>query len=1041
MYDRAPIDPGTEDPLAKISACVPSGSKVLDVGCAVGRLGEYLSQNKKCVVDGIEVDQSAAAIAARFYRDVIVHDIEQAGWWTELYGRRYDVVVCADVLEHLREPDALLKRLTQMLAPGGRLLLSVPNISHAGVLWELFMGDFRYRNRGLLDKTHLRFYTERSLLRALADNGYKGHTVARIRLPVDMSEFAEHRARNDIPPYLWQTMCLAEQSDVYQFVVEARPLGGAGLEPLPCDSKSADIGLVSKGDTRVSLYWRDGPESFDENHKTSLAISVGDWCKVLKFAIPTNARKSQMRLDPSEAVDYLRLHDLVLRRMAEELWRWDGRGASLRSGYSQELSVGDRSLGSLGIGLWTRGSDGWFEIPAPAAIVAQADTVEVVLSSPAITHDYLYSLELAAQRRVAGDALRREGCDGVMPEIRELPEAIKNEARHAGATVSPRKKWHDYRKALAGALSNLPLHSAMHLGINWLRARRSADGGMRGDYANWIRAFDTLTEADRRRIRADIAGWEDPPKISIIMPVHETPERFLIAAIESVRAQLYPFWELCISDDASSAPHVQRVLRHYMDEDDRIKVIIRREKGHIANASNDAIGIATGKYLALLDHDDALSEHAVYWLAKEVMAHPECDLVYSDEDKIDEDGNRMEPFFKPEWSPHLAISQAYLGHIVCFSARILQRMGGALFDPRFDGSQDYDAWLRISSYARGIRHVARVLYHWRKHSRSTAGNADSKPYAHDAGRNAVRRYVEERYPGNCVRVKDGMFRFTYALEFSLPEECLVTIIIPTRDRVDLLRPCVNSIKAKSSWTRYEIIIIDNGSVDEETMSYLSALEMGNHNIRRIRIAEPFNWSRLNNAAAKIAKGRVLVFLNNDTEIISHDWMEYLAGYALLPDTGVVGGLLLFGDGRIQHSGVVVGMGGWADHVFRDMYPEHSVGPYVSPILTRNVLAVTGACLAIERGKFEKIGGFDEGFVVCGSDVEIGIRAYRNGYFNVLCAEARLYHMESKTRDPAHVPESDFARSAEKYRPYRLEAVDPFFNPNLTMTSTVPKVKC
>lgn len=359
--------------------------------------------------------------------------------------------------------------------------------------------------------------------------------------------------------------------------------------------------------------------------------------------------------------------------------------------------------------------------------------------------------------------------------------------------------------------------------------------------------------------------------------------------------------------------------------------------------------------------------------------------------------------------------------------------------PESNGAQDYDLWLRASLKARKVEHVPRVLYHWRLHETSTSLNSDSKPYAHEAGRKAVESYICDRYRSarSNIQIADGEYAFTYKAEFDLPKQLVVSVIIPTRDRVDLLRPCVEGILNRSSWKNLEVLILDNGSREEQTQEYLHSIQKSDPRVRVVRADIPFNWSRLNNIGARESRGDVFIFLNNDTQVISPGWIESLAGYASLPDVGVVGGLLLFEDGTIQHSGVVVGMGGWADHVFRTQQPSHFVGePFVSPVLTRNVLAVTGACAAITREKFELLGGFDESFIICGSDVELCLRAYRHGYFNVMCAEARLYHYESKTRTP-HVPEEDFKQSDVKYAPYRVHKVDPFYNPNLSLAKTMP----
>lgn len=562
----------------------------------------------------------------------------------------------------------------------------------------------------------------------------------------------------------------------------------------------------------------------------------------------------------------------------------------------------------------------------------------------------------------------------------------------------------------------------------------SAPAG-RNDYQEWIRRYDTLDDDRRRQMRDAVQHWQSPPLISVVMPTYNADPLWLTQAIESVQAQLYPHWELCIADDASTDPRIRPLLEGFARKDERIKVQFRPQNGHISEASNTAIEMATGEWMALLDHDDLLHQSALYNIAAIVQENDDTDIIYSDEDKLDYDGNRCMPLFKPDWSPHLALSQAYLGHLVCYRSSLVREIGGCRAN--CDGAQDYDLWLRASLKARRIVHIPKVLYHWRMHAESTAATPDSKPYAHKAGRIAVENYVKERYPSAPVEVVDGAHTFTYELKFNLREDLKVSIIIPTRNRVDLLRPCIQSILEKSTWQNFEIIVLDNGSDDQETIDWMKAVSFNDKRVRVISADIPFNWSRLNNIGASNATGGVYVFLNNDTVVISPDWLEKLAGYALLPDAGVVGALLQFEDGTIQHSGVVVGMGGWADHVYRMQPAAHRCDTFISPVITRNTLAVTGACAAISADRFHEIGGFDEEFIVCGSDVEICLRTHARGWYNIIIGEVRLFHFESKSRDPAKIPQSDFDQSKRKYEPFRTKNYDPFFNPNLSLMTTKP----
>jgi len=548
-----------------------------------------------------------------------------------------------------------------------------------------------------------------------------------------------------------------------------------------------------------------------------------------------------------------------------------------------------------------------------------------------------------------------------------------------------------------------------------------ADSG-KSTYETWI---------DDDALRFPYVAGTSQRLVSIIMPTCNTPVTFLKEVIASVRGQSYPHWELCIADDSSTEPHVRALLDAYSENDSRIRVTYRADRGGISHASNDALAMARGEIVTFLDHDDVLHVDALGEIVVRFDGG-DVDVVYTDHDALGEDGRRRFPFFKPDFSPDLLLTQMYIGHLVAFERQFLERVGA--LRPRFDGAQDYDLMLRCMGLNARVGHVPKVLYHWRQHSGSTSSNADSKPYAHVAGLLAIQDYLDQHVPG--ARVADGVGTFCYDVRYPFADdEPLASIIIPTRDGVDLLETCVNSIIGRTDYARYEILIVDNGSVKPETHEWLARRsEAGD--IRVIGAAVPFNWSHLNNIAAAQTRGDVLVFLNNDTEVLDSDWLRRLCENALRPDVGVVGPLLLYPDRTIQHAGVVVGMGGWADHVFKALDPVHAQTLYVSPVMRRNVLAVTGACMAIARSTFSKIGGFDEAFIVCGSDVEICLRAFHAGLLNVYLPESTLVHHESKTRDPRAIPENDFVLSALAYSPYR-EAGDPYYSRNLDTMSPVP----
>jgi GT2 family glycosyltransferase len=543
------------------------------------------------------------------------------------------------------------------------------------------------------------------------------------------------------------------------------------------------------------------------------------------------------------------------------------------------------------------------------------------------------------------------------------------------------------------------------------------------DYETWIASHELVAPVVERG-----------PLISVVMPTYETPETFLQEVIASVRAQRYLNWELCICDDASTLPHVRADLDFAAANDARIRITSTPEQSGIAAATNGALALARGEYIAFIDHDDLLHPDALGSLAA-AFGRGQFDVVYTDHDCINEHGHRSNPYFKPDWSPDLFTAQMYIGHLLAVRKDLVEELGGLRSDT--DGSQDYDLVLRCIAHGANVGHVPRVLYHWRQHAGSTAANANSKPYAHHAGRRAIQNYLERVCPG--ARVEDGGQTFCYDVRYPLDETAhRVSIIIPTRDGYDLLRTCIDSLCEYTAYRNFELLVVDNGSRDPQMLKWLERKQ--SEGVLRVLPADiPFNWSVLNNLAARQSKGDVLVFLNNDVEIIDERWLGRLVENALRKEVGVCGPLLLYGDGTIQHAGVVVGMGGWADHIYKGAKALHMQCYAVSPVLRRNVLAVTGACMAITRERFEQLGGFDESFIVCGSDVDFCLRAYREGLLNVYVPEARLIHHESKTRDPRKIDENDFARSAAAYAPYRTEG-DPYFHPALDPMSTTPRLR-
>ena len=554
----------------------------------------------------------------------------------------------------------------------------------------------------------------------------------------------------------------------------------------------------------------------------------------------------------------------------------------------------------------------------------------------------------------------------------------------------------------------------------------------RNDYAEWVRRYDTLTDEARGVMRTRIDSFSRKPLISVVMPTYNPKPAWLIEAIESVRNQIYSNWELCIADDASTDKAVLPILEKYANEDARIKLVLRKKNGHIAAASNSALERATGEWVALLDHDDLLSEHALFWVAEAIHKNPDVRLIYSDEDKIDGVGRRRDPYFKCDWNVDLFYSHNMFNHLGVYRSDLVADVGG--FRVGLEGSQDYDLVLRCLERIdkNQIHHVPRVLYHWRASVGSTAQSVDAKPYAMLAGERALNDHFQRKAVNAKVECVGCGYRVRYALPAAPP---MVSLVIPTKNGLHLIRPCVESILQKTTYPNYEILIIDNGSDDPSTLQYLAELRTEGR-IRVVRDNRPFNYSGLNNAGVKFARGMLVGLLNNDTEVIVPDWLSEMVSIALQPGVGAVGARLWYPNETLQHGGVILGMGGVAGHVHHNL-PRHHGGFFGRAILVQGFSAVTAACVVIRKAIYEEIGGFNEKTLpVAFNDVDFCLRVREAGYRNVWTPYAELYHHESATRgnDDAREKQARFATEAQfmTQRWNDLLLNDPAYSPNLTL---------
>lgn len=550
-------------------------------------------------------------------------------------------------------------------------------------------------------------------------------------------------------------------------------------------------------------------------------------------------------------------------------------------------------------------------------------------------------------------------------------------------------------------------------------------------------ALNNLAGIKKQLWRGDMASIHGP-RISILVPVYNTPPRFLKACVDSVLLQTYADWELCLHDDASTHPNTLQVLSRLQKADLRIKLSRSSANQNISLATNAALEMASGEYVTFLDHDDALDPDALSQVAAAIAGNPQAEWIYSDEDKIEPSGLRHTPFFKPDWNPDLLRSFNYVTHLAVYKRELLERIG--CMRPGFEGAQDYDLALRAAEAvpAQRIVHIPKILYHWRRIPASTAADTRAKPYADAAGKRALREHLERT--GVKAKVLSGIIPTFYRVKRQVQGEPSVAIIIPFRDRLDLLDRCVSSIRQRSTYRSYRLLLVDNKSSDPAVLRYLASTEQM-PDTRVIPYPHEFNYSALNNYAVSQTDCDYILLLNNDTEVIARDWLQLLLEHAQRPEVGAVGARLLFPDRSVQHAGVVLLATG-PGHSFKGSL-DYDHGYFGLSSVIRDCSAVTGACLMTRRELYEEAGGLDEvNLPIAYNDVDYCLRLREKGYLIVYTPYAKLFHHESVTRGyddklaRKSASEAQRVKSERDYMARRWSAWmtrDPYYNPNLTQT--------
>lgn len=571
-------------------------------------------------------------------------------------------------------------------------------------------------------------------------------------------------------------------------------------------------------------------------------------------------------------------------------------------------------------------------------------------------------------------------------------------------------------------------------------------GGFKGMYRRWKQKkgeaskrldFGTKSfpNAEERR-REEETVFPRKIKISVLVPLYNTPEKFLREMIDSVVTQTYKNWELCLADGSDDKhTDVGRICQEYIEKDSRIKYQKIEKNLGISGNTNVCFSMATGNFIGLFDHDDVMHPSLLFECVKTVC-EKDADYVYTDEATFTSPNldDLIVLHFKPDYSPDNLRANNYICHFSMFDADLLKKTG--LFRPEYDGSQDHDMILRLTEEAKHVCHIPKILYYWRSHPNSVAADIGAKTYAIDAAKRAVHDHMRDYYGIEVEVESTRAFPTIFQIKYPINGEPLISIVIPNKDHVEDLRRCITSIEKKSTWKNYEIVVVENNSVEQSIRDYYKELE-SDPKVKIVTYEGGFNYSKINNVGVKETKGEYLLFLNNDTEVISPDWMEQLLMYAQRKDVGAAGAKLYYGDDTIQHAGVVIGLGAHrsAGHTHYKMPREH-LGYMGRLCYAQDVTAVTGACLMVKKSIYEEVDGLDESFTISLNDVDLCLKIREKGYLNIFTPFAELYHYESKTRgmeegEKLRRYERECAHFRDKWKE-QLDAGDPYYNPNFSL---------
>lgn len=951
---------------------IQKGSVVLEFGCATGRMTRYMKEELDCQVYIVEYDEDAYKTALEFAADGLCDDIMKFQWCERFKGIQFDAILFADVLEHLNTPEKVLEEAGKLLKEDGCIYVSIPNITHNDILLKAMDERFDYTSTGILDDTHVHFWGLGNVQEITGNCGLSVHCIEATYCPTGFTEqYAGSRTK--IGPVLSNLLKERTGGEIYQFVLS-----------IGKENKSEPILKIKQPSVSSQLYIRYEDEQRPEEHIHFESRYSGNGSYITRYVIENAEKIKRVQYTPVMDSCCI-LQNFSIRQGQNNLFLT----------YSKVSEMED-------------------------ALLLMGEPPTVYADCQKMNEPIIIEAEI------------------ILPGERFI-EIIKRDYHNPRSAYKETFRQLDYyRKNYPIIVSRMELAEAKYEMIEnatfWKMTKPMRD--MAEAFKNIgrnIKKSLSSPYSKKELEKQKNVHFEQKETFSILVPLYNTKPQYLREMIESVQKQTYSEWELCLADGSDQEHNeVRQICEGYAKKDSRIQYKKLIQNLGISENTNACIEMATGNYLALLDHDDILHPAALYEVM-DAISKKKADFIYTDEIKFRETlQDAFMPHYKPDYAPDTLRANNYICHFTVFKKSLMDKVGN--FRSECDGSQDHDMVLRLTEQAECIVHIPKILYYWRSHAESVAENVDAKPYVVESAHRALRDHMER--VGLKGSIQPTRLPSVYRMKYELEGEPLVSIIIPNYEYKQELQTCLESIYEKSTYQNFEVIVVENNSKSDEIFRYYKEIQERWSNLKVVEWKDYFNYSAINNFGIKYAAGEHIILLNNDTEVISPDWIQEMLMYSQRSDVGAVGAKLYYPDSTIQHAGVGIGLLTLAGHYHKGLSRYHR--GYMGRLLyAQNVSAVTAACMMIRRDVWDKVEGLDETFEVAFNDVDLCMRIRKAGYLIIWTPFSELYHFESKSRGTDEEPEKQKRLQAEARRfrqrwEKELADGDPYYNPNLPL---------